>query len=234
MTKEDLSAVPFVGLGGKFESGKDAFADALVQHHGYHKLGMSDVLADALFELNPYIPTRFIGSELIFEQIREELDWEGFNPIEPLIRYRVLAAQIGYTRAKRFPEVRRLLQMLGTEVGRNLIDTNVWVDVMMRRADKLRAAGTPVAITGMRFPNELAAVEAHGGYTVYVWRDRAESAFAEKHHGNNLHSSEHLSYEAFQHVIYNNGSLDKLSITAKVFGENIRDLASTAILAWRD
>ena len=223
-TKEDFTELPpFVGLGGKFQSGKDAFADELVSQYGYHKLGMSDVLADALFELNPYIPTRFQGSELIYDEIRKELDWNGFNPVDPLIRYRVLTGQIGYVRAKRFPEVRRLLQMLGTEVGRNMIHPNVWVDVMMRRAQQLRSQGHPVVITGIRYENELDAVERLGGATVYVWRDRAEAAFIEQHHSTNAHSSEQLRPERFQELLFNNGSLDDLRVSALEFGEKQRD-----------
>lgn len=143
-----------IGLGGKIAAGKDTVADFLVSHHGFEKLGMSDPLAMALYTLNPWIGERYSEAGHYVEQIR----------------YREIADEIGYTEAKKIPEVRRLLQVLGTEIGRLQLGENTWTNVAARRISEIRAAGVPVVLTGVRFENEAAMIEQLGGFLVYVER----------------------------------------------------------------
>ncbi len=70
--------------------------------------------------------------------------------------------------------VGRLLQVLGTECFRNMVDPDVWVDAFFRRWD---AEGRPpVVIADTRFPNETAAIRARGGAVVLVRRRLAARA----------------------------------------------------------
>lgn len=139
-----------IGLGGHKENGKDALADFLVAQHDFEKLGMSDALSQALYTMDPLIP--YDGG------------W---------LRYQSIVDEVGYVQAKKNSEVRRLLQVLGTEVGRNMLGESVWVDVAARRIAEIRSVGIPVAITGIRYPNELEMIRAAGGYAVWVERPKA-------------------------------------------------------------
>ena len=144
-----------IGLGGRKTSGKDAVADFLVEEHGYTKHEMSSVLHDILMVLDPWVVVR-----------EDEADISEF--IRPgFMRYSTLCAPIGYVEAKRFREVRRLLQALGTDVGRNMISEDVWVDVMRH---KITNTEGNVVFTGVRYPNELRMLHELGGTAAWVNR----------------------------------------------------------------
>lgn len=182
-----------IGIGGLLHAGKDAVSDYLVGEHGWRKLGMSDTLNEALLQMNPYIPLAMM----------EDPSGDG-SVIGKFLPYRDLHDRHGYVDAKKFEEVRRLLQELGTGVGRNMIDTNVWVDMAVRKFDALRDAGFDVIVTGMRYPNELEAVREAGGELWWVSRPGNEG-------GSSLtaaHTSENsVQPEEFDVLIINDGTL---------------------------
>jgi hypothetical protein len=105
---------------------------------------------------------------------------------------------------------RKLLQLLGTEVGRS-IHENFWVNALFAEYYKScfvdRDNDFPKwIITDMRFPNELAAVKQRGGITIRLTREVecADPTIA-------LHPSETALDDAtFDHVIENNGTIDEL------------------------
>ncbi|KAB1661540.1 adenylate kinase [Pseudoclavibacter sp. CFCC 13796] len=174
------------GIGGHYRSGKDTFAGLLAEHHEPTVvLGFSDPLHDALAALNPYV--------------------------EPGVRFSdLIASGLSFTEAKAHPEVRALLQRLGTDVGRNIINQNCWVNIAERRIEEAFNEGASVVITGVRFPNELALIKRLGGFTIWVDRniDRRLAA----------HPSERsLTSGAFDAVVFNNGTLEDLSHAAADF-----------------
>lgn len=193
-----VQLAPLIGLGGKLRAGKDAVGDYLEEHHGYTKLGMSDALNEALLALNPYIPLVELGGQSV--------------------RYRDLHDRVGYVEAKKHPEVRRLLQILGTEVGREMIDPDVWVNIAVRRITELRQAGVPVVITAVRFPNEVEMIRRLGGTT--VWIERPTEARTDAQGDILTHASEtSVSEELFDTVIHNDSTLDRLYGLVETFLE---------------
>lgn len=180
-----------IGLGGKLRSGKDAVADHLVAEYGFKKMGMSDALHEAMLAIDPWI----LGGDKYVA-----------------IRYSALCEEVGYVEAKKNPEVRRLLQNLGTEVGRNMIGENTWVNIMARKVDDYLYADQPVVVTGIRFPNELTMIHQFAGHVVWIDRpsEQADGAVAQ-------HASENgVSGSQFDRVIVNDGTLEDLY--AKVDG----------------
>ena len=79
---------------------------------------------------------------------------------------------------------RLLLQLLGTECGRNIIHPNIWVNALMSEYKEspqniLKGEGYQLGdvypnwiITDCRFPNELEAVKKEGGITIRVNRKK--------------------------------------------------------------
>lgn len=171
-----------VGLGGYAFSGKDTVADILQRDHGWGHTFMSKPLMQALLILDPLIPDGSMGH----------------------VRYSNLHGRVGYDKSKENPEVRRLLQLLGTEVGRNMFGANVWLDLMFREANELREEGVSVAVAGIRFANELDAIRANGGTLVWVERPGFSPV--------NTHASDNtLSAADFDTVIVNDGTLTDLA-----------------------
>lgn len=183
------STPPLVGIGGLLASGKDTVADYLVEHHGYTKLNMSEPLHEAMLALNPIVSPG----------------------LDPVLRYGELVAAVGYTAAKENPEVRRLLQALGTEVGRKMFGENVWVDIAGRKIDALRAEGKPVVITGIRYPNELEMIRSRkGGHALWVARNVAQGAHA---------SETSVQATDFDITIENISTLDALYASTEALAE---------------
>lgn len=180
--------VRLVGLGGYAESGKDAFADILVKEFGWKKDYMSRPLEQALLTLNPLVP--HLNCFIPACNLKTE-------------SYSMLHKRVGYTRSKEIPEVRRLLQVLGTDIGRNMFGQYVWVDLMEKRLKiALDNFEYKMAVTGIRFHNELDMIHRQDG--VVIWMDRGGSPV-------NVHSSDNtLKSEDFDVVVNNRGSLEDL------------------------
>lgn len=130
---------------------------------------------------------------------------------------------------------RLLLQLLGTECGRQIIHPNIWVNSLMSEYKipdiariKMRRKGFDIGInyympnwiiTDMRFPNELEAVEKRGGLSIRVNRNPykwIEVKHVEAITGNKAevileHESETaLDNAEFDYTIDNNGTLEEL------------------------
>ena len=188
---ETLRSPALLGVGGKKTAGKDTFASLLGDD--WVVIGMSDPLYDVLLELNP--------------KITYEVDGDATNTTY-LSDYLHNVCGGDWTLAKRNSDVREMLQRLGTNVVRNMVDEDAWVDMMAVRVLQLHSEGKNVAVTGIRFPNELARIKDMGGSSVWVENSRIDSL--------DTHISElSLVSQDFDFIVYNNGSLDDLSHSAK-------------------
>lgn len=194
-----------IGIGGKLQHGKDVVADHLVNELGWVKIGMSDDLNAVLMELNPWIPTvkvtntkrRFLGITF------------GTKSVSALgvIRYADLVEKVGYVKAKQENEVRRLLQVMGTEVGRKMIDPNIWVKMLTKKMRALKKDGVPgIVVTGVRYPNESKAIRTLEGD---LWWVERPGHTADTEAGS--HDSENsLTSDDFDIVIENDRTINDL------------------------
>jgi hypothetical protein len=132
---------------------------------------------------------------------------------------------------------RLLLQLLGTECGREIIHPNIWVNALFANykfegcKNNRESCDTPNGncdsklcypnwiITDMRFPNELKAVKDRGGITIRINRISrkidGESYF--NLNSNNEHSSETaLDNAEFDYVIENDSTIEDLIHTVNL------------------
>ena len=132
------------GLTGPPAAGKDAAALYLIEAHGFERLAFADEIRRAALVLDPYV-----GQSRRLSEIVAEHGWD-------------------YCKSN-WLECRRLLQVLGTELGRDLHGPDTWVDRVFDAVHQLNFA-QHIVITDVRFENEAAAVRSHGGRVVRLNR----------------------------------------------------------------
>lgn len=143
------TALPqIIGLSGQARSGKDTAAHYLVSNYGFTKIAWADALRECCRVLNPIV------------------GWDTLGPV----RWAQLFDDVGYEAAKDHPEFgtefRRIMLTMGTEVGRNILGENTWVNAAL---DKMEP-GKRYVISDCRFPNEAEAVTERGGHMVRILR----------------------------------------------------------------
>lgn len=160
-----------IGLSGYAQSGKDTAASFF---EGYERRAFADPMRDVLYTLNPIVKSGL--------NLQDAIDEDGWDKAKV-----------------RYPEIRRLLQVLGTEVGRAKWGDNFWV----WQATKGLNSNQNIVFTDVRFPNELEEIKIFGGVTVRIVRDGVEAV--------NTHPSESALDDAtFDFTIHNNGTLEEL------------------------
>ena len=130
-----------IGLSGYARSGKDTVADHLVSTYNFSQHSFAASMKEAMYRLNPIVHCDKIGQ----------------------LRYKSLVDAYGLDKVKEdYPEVRRLLQIFGTEVGREMFGENFWVDLVLNNLKSFHTV-----ISDVRFVNEADAIRAKGGQ---IWR----------------------------------------------------------------
>ena len=138
-----------IGLTGKPRAGKSEVASILEREHGYVRLSVADPIREALEWLNPVIPIRGQPPRHLSELLGES-DWR--------------------TLKDEHYEVRRLLQVLGTDVARELWNEDFWLRTLVERIHDLR--NERIVVDDVRFENEAEAIRDLGGFIVRI--DRPE------------------------------------------------------------
>lgn len=179
----------FIGLSGYARAGKDSVASALVQHLGFIQVSFADKLKSALKRLDP-----------IIGYVEDE---HGLLYLSAAWDYSLSDAQ-NWEMLKSYGEVRRLLQYMGTEVGRRLFGENFWVDQAFA---SIPANASGVVFSDCRFPQEAQAVVDRGGM---VWRIERPGYGPVNNHA----SETSLDDWPFDNVLHNDGNLLDLQETA--------------------
>ena len=181
-----------IGISGKRRRGKDEAAKAIVETFGFKKYAFADEVRKAVHTLNPYLQEPIqIKNVVAVQRIAEYVD------------------AVGWESAKKLDEVRRLLQVMGTDVGRKILGDDVWINAIFRtiQADDPKYA----VISDVRFPNEVEAIEDRGGFVLRIERTLP-------YHSSDLHESETaLDGYKFKHVIVNDAPLDKFKLAVLEF-----------------
>lgn len=105
---------------------------------------------------------------------------------------------------------RYAMQTLGTEWGRSLISSRLWVNAAMTSVDKVLDHGGKAVIDDMRFDNEALAVRMAGGKIVLIHRPGVGPV--------NGHESESASIK-WHGMIRNGGNIDELLKSADLLVE---------------
>lgn len=175
-----------IALMGRAGSGKDTLAGELVLREGYHRVAFADPLREMAFAVDPIIGAGIVNGK--FDH------WQRLSSI---------VAAYGWDVAKRdYPEVRRVLQRLGLEGVRRTFGDDAWLSIALRKISSIRADGTPVVVTDVRFRNELNALRERRFVAVWISRPGVSAG---------SHPSEaELGPEDADHVVHNDSTPAKL------------------------
>lgn len=200
-----------IGVVGFLGSGKGTVGDMLIQDHHYYRLSFADGVKDAV--------------SVIFGWPRELL--EGDTDASRAFRE---APDVFWSERFEYEVTpRHMLQLMGTEAGRDVFHSDIWIYSLEKRM----LGKTDVVIPDVRFPNEIEFIKSRGGKVVRVirgpepeWYDTALS----DNTGNKMsapmmqtkYPDIHFSEWAwigqdFDHVLDNNGTMNDLKVKLNKF-----------------
>lgn len=200
-----------IGLSGFARSGKDEAAKYLVENHGFTRIAFADKLRDFLYALNPMVALEVPAPRENPIDLSEPVQWEKLH-------LQTVIDETGWDHYKETvygPEIRRLLQRLGTEAGRQTLWDTIWIDAALNGMGE----GNYV-VTDARFLNEFAAIEDRGGLIVRI--NRAGVGPANEH----ASEMEALQYH-FEHVINNDLDLEFYHDRVEDMYQHLRMLRET-------
>lgn len=215
-------------MAGLKGSGKNTVANFLqerLEHNGVNvkQMALADELRRLVSILNP-----IVGVEA-YKHLHLGLDGDGeyhYGPPES-VRYNDAIQRLGYDAAKvEYPELRRLLQVFGSDVARDQIDENVWVNTLLQSLYRYLMSllwterdNTVVIVTDVRFPNEtyeLCAFAAENSAKVYGMLVERAGLKSDGHQSERPDEAfrhpclRDDGYDVCEYTIENNGTLDDL------------------------
>lgn len=184
-----------IGLSGVARSGKDTAAVYLEKEYGFQRVAFADKLKEIALVLNPYVPGVYAGYHTMQEMV-EQYGWDELKD--------------------RSPDARRFLQVLGTEVGRNMFGEDCWVNLALYENGKPKDG---IVVSDVRFPNEAEAIRDIGGVVARIERPGAGLAG-----GAELHPSE-TALDNFTFDVYlpNKGSIEDFYASIDAFMSTLHE-----------
>lgn len=175
-------------------SGKSTAAEYFIDTWGYERLAFARPVKELAADVLTLVEERigFKPTTLLFDAgaTQQEIDaakafleehYRNPNPYEPIVvqggNPRIERGQskvwhfADVEQKKGKPAVRKLLQLLGTEIGRELIGyEDVWVDILREKARGI----DNVVVDDCRFPNEAKALREEGFTLVRLLRNEED------------------------------------------------------------
>lgn len=224
------------GISGQAGSGKDTVANYLIEKHNFKKHALADPIkefGESVFsfskdqlwgpsEMRNEVDSRYLVCDSpAWEEAKQKLQTEApryVNDIIVRVNRRPFALQklfewFNWLRENHCPlSPRVMLQTLGTEWGRS-VDEDLWVSCLLMRSAKTIEAGAPgVAVSDVRFRNELQALRDVGGKLLRVLRPSTDQNAKDTGVTGHKSEAEQKSFSSaeFDFVVVNDGTLDDL------------------------
>lgn len=164
-----------IGLTGAAFAGKDTAGFYLAKAHNFAVFAFADPIRDGLRAM-----LDLTDSDFKPENKEKVIAWVGKSP-------------------------RQLMQLLGSEWGRDLIDPAIWTKHMAQRIAMATKAGDDVVITDVRFKTEASLINRMGGEVWRVLRPDAETT-AHRGHRSEIEGKE-ISHDR---ILINSGTVEEL------------------------
>jgi hypothetical protein len=157
-----------IGLTGYARHGKNTVAQYLVEKHGFKQMAFADGVREMALAIDPLISCYGYG-----------MADSTFYTLMPNSYLSRVVETVGWEIAKQNPEIRRLLQRIGTEGGREIFGPNCWIDLLQRKIQE--SVIQNIVISDCRFPNEADAIKRLQGQVWRIHRPNFNSGVSREH-----------------------------------------------------
>jgi len=183
--------VMLIALSGRMQTGKTSIANHLERFYGYRTVSLAAPLYEVIERLDPYV------------------DFQG-------LRYQDARKVFGDDVKSRKPEVRRLLQLLGTEILREIFDPDILLAPVLREVDA--HPNENIVVPDVRFYNEVDALQKRNALLIRVVREDMKTTWPHR-------SETELTDDApfWHYVLYNRSTLDALYERVDSFMQKIQE-----------
>lgn len=148
-----------IGLTGKQHVGKDTVAEYLVKNYHFKHRKFAAGLYQAVETLDPFV--QLVNGECRrLSDLLKVHDWTYLK--------------------KNVPECRRLLECMGTEVGRNIFGQHIWADIALNAKN----VEPKIVFSDVRFLNEVDRIKLYRGMIVRVVRPNDD--YPQTDHSSNI------------------------------------------------
>jgi hypothetical protein len=183
------------GICGKANSGKDTVSNIILNYNNLNsvKLSFADVIKKIGLMMFPDVPKECFFGE---SSLRNTIIEGAFKDNKPLT-------------------VRQLLIDLGTDVGRKY-NKDIWINALISDLNRNYSNTDCAVISDVRFQNEFFALKKDNFILIKIIRDNCSNI----NHISEL-EQESIPNNLFDHIIYNNGSIEELEENVKNILKNI-------------
>ena len=198
-----------IGIDGLAGAGKDTVADILVKE-GFTKVSFADALRKSVSESFEIPLDTFLDRSTKDKPFNQPLILNGKDLSEFCINTRfenktdeVIIKFSGIE----IESPRRLLQFMGTEIGRETLSPTIWIDAYRQTIQSLGLVVTPDA----RFENERQLIKQLNGKVFYIHKEGLEAS--ENHKSGN----DKWPLDKYDVLVYNDKSIKELQYGIKLW-----------------
>lgn len=202
-----------IGIVGFISSGKGTIADILCEKYNFRKVSFADPVKDAVSAIFGWNRDLLEGDTSESREFREKEDKHWTD-------------RLGYSFSPRLA-----LQMMGTEAGRQVFHSDLWIHALDERVHLAKTLDNHenFVIPDVRFPNEIDYIHSNGGFVIRskrgpdpVWFDTALQASGKDHDqallaAVNLTDFHKIHYSEWawigseiDYTLHNDGTIDQL------------------------
>lgn len=206
-----------IGLNGEKGSGKSTVGNTLSRHFKFSQISFAYPLKHCIsigfgVDIEDFESLEFKETEQPFGITIDEFSLRDFldtlsslyKPLDDKLIETIVSKWNGH----KVSTYRQLLQCLGTEVCRDMIDDHIWIDILV---DKINTNHKAYIVTDARFPDERTAIKDNNGTLVLVKRPSIVSK--DSHRSESLMGSDN----EYDTVIYNTSNIGTLQENAQLW-----------------
>lgn len=209
--------IALCGIKGAGKNTVANYLEEILKEQGYSvgQFALADKVREYAAILNP-----IVGSAIKTRYSERDMDPSRGTDYVEFIRYNEALKTYGYDVAKiQFPEIRRQLQRIGTELFRDQVDRDYWVKILMK---DLKACPPEVAlITDVRFPNEGLSLILAEGRTIGIIVTRP--GFVSDGHASENPDEVFRGTVVAPYYIHNDGDLDNLKSLVQDLVDDLKE-----------